>query len=65
MAEEPATVDPTAPIDSPDEEEEQADASPVLKVAIGVLSVLSLIVVIPLGLALSAFGIPIINGSFI
>ena len=63
--EEPATVDPTAPIDSPDEEEEQADASPVLKVAIGVLSVLSLIVVIPLGLALSAFGIPIINGSFI
>ena len=62
--EEPAPIAPDAPIDSPDEEEEQADASPVLKVAIGVLSVLALIVVIPLGLALFAFGIPILNGSF-
>lgn len=62
--EEPVPIDPDATIDSPDEEEEQADASPVLKVAIGVLSVLALIVVIPLGLALSAFGIPILNGSF-
>lgn len=62
--EEPAPIAPDAPIDSPDEEDEQPDASPVLKAAICTLSVLALVVFVPIGLALSAFGIPILNGSF-
>lgn len=63
-SEEPEPIGPDSSIDSPDEEEEQPDSSTVIKVAIGILSVLALIVFIPLGLALSAFGIPILNGSF-
>lgn len=63
-SEELEPIGPDSTIDSPDEEEEQPDSSTVIKVAIGILSVLALIVFIPLGLALSAFGIPILNGSF-
>lgn len=62
--EEPAPATHATPIGPHVEEEDTPSDSAAIKVAIGILSVLALIVFVPLGLALSAFGIPILNGSF-